>query len=975
MLKLIEGHYRALESALPDEVSRALGRGTAAIVSAGSALQRRVLQVLAEAGDGILLGLEVLPGFPQLARRLAPEPFSCEDPGEADRTLLAMDAMASIPAGLPYSALSGVAHAARSLASFFEKDLLDRGIDPASYDVSAFVSEPGGDTVTGAERGTVEAVGIAFRKYGLMRAELFPGTHDRAVLSALSSRTARYGSIILYGFLDLNPLQRRLLKHLVDSCPAVVFMCPVPAAVEAWREIGRPTRRLLDGRAGDRFRADSRRPPSRFLGFADELLSGRIGSIPEGFNLVNAPGPAGVARAVIDALSRPSPAGTPSTGTAVIGRGRAFETVETILRSEGIPTARPWKCRLRSLPAGSLLSDLARLRSLDFHHGMLTRVSGSAAVLDEFRASPDEIATAVQASGARSGREMLRWMAALDGPVHARASALAKALLEGDGLIPGAAPPGAVLEGLCRAGTILTGPEGQAGAVLAALPGLAGLAYRGNVGFERFAEILEIVLECAILEAPGTPGAIELLEMEEARGTSFGHVIVFGLEEDVLPGVVRNDPRLPEALRKGLELPPSSLRETEQALMFRQVLECAGERLTLIRMTTDQTGREVSWSPFIEPLVETSDRTAGMLAGRVVTLPADPAVIHFGGSQAGHRDTREAFEGALPLHRPFFAEAYGAEASRLDRAAPFGPNDGIIGAMPGLAGGAFSPSRLQDWAACPFRYMAARLWHLSEPCDAGLLPKPPPLARGNVLHRALSLCLAEPGRPAPGAVGQACAELGLAGLMGNPVLAGRFAESAAVEVEGILAFLAEEGLEPDGADSIETGRHACAGREGVELAGRIDMILRRGEERIVLDLKTGSSTPGPRAIRRGIDAGEYLQVPLYAAILEALGTPVDRAGLLFSSGPSLAATFARDELEPMMEATLSQADSAVRSIRAGMFPPAGAATGTHCRGCWAAGLCRKGPDERIGPKLSATRGPDGELPCWDYGTEEGREDA
>lgn len=570
---------------------------------------------------------------------------------------------------------------------------------------------------------------------------------------------------------------------------------------------------------------------------------------------------------------------------------------------------------------------------------------------------------------------MLRRIADLEKPLHARASALAKALLEGDALIPGNTPPGAILEGLCRAAIILTGPDGQAGAVIGSLPGLAAPAYRECVEFDRFVDILEVMLETVCMERPGTPGSVELLEMEEARGTNSRHIIVFGLEEDVLPGVARSDPRLPDALRKGLELPPSSLRETEQALLFRQVLECAGERLTLVRMTMDAAGREVSWSPFIEPLVEPSERTAGMLAGCEFTLPADPLSIHFGGSGAGHRDTRDSSGGTLPLHRPFFAEAYGAEASRLDRGSPFGPNDGILGAMPGLADGAFSPSRLQDWAACPFRCMASRLWHLSEPCDAGILTKPHPLARGNVMHRALSLCLAEPGRPASGAVEQACAELDLAGLMGSPALAAKFAGSAAVELAGILAFLEEEGLEPDGDDSIETGRRSRAGESGIELAGRIDMILRNEAGRIVLDLKTGSATPGLRALRKGIDAGEYLQVPLYAAILEAQGTPVDRAGLLYSAKPSLEATFGRDELEPMMEASLLLVESAVRSIRAGMFPPAGALAGAPCRGCWAAWLCRKGPEERIGPKLAATRGPGGELPCWAAGAEGDGEDA
>jgi RecB family exonuclease len=404
-----------------------------------------------------------------------------------------------------------------------------------------------------------------------------------------------------------------------------------------------------------------------------------------------------------------------------------------------------------------------------------------------------------------------------------------------------------------------------------------------------------------------------------------------------------------------LELSPTSLREKEQALLFRQALECAEERLSLVRMTEDSTGREVSWSPFIGPLVEKTDRMKKLLgSGMTVTLAADPVGIFFGGSPGGHRDIRGVYSGRLPMHRPFFAEALAAERSRLDFGAPFGACDGIIGSRPGLADGPFSPSRLQRWVRCPFLYLAERVWRLAEPCGSAVTVSPPAEVMGSILHSALARCLSVPGKRVGEALEEAAAENDLAGILGSPALAGVFTSARLGEVEELLRFIEASGLSPDGEDALEAGRSAPIGPAGVVLGGRIDMILRRGDERVVLDLKTGANR-SRRRVAEEIEKGDLLQIPLYAAILAANGTPADGAGLLFSSRPSLDVIFEGAELEGFIEASLEKTAGIVEKIGNGVFPPARAASGSGaCTGCWASHLCRRSPVERIPGKLAAT---------------------
>lgn len=168
----------------------------------------------------------------------------------------------------------------------------------------------------------------------------------------------------------------------------------------------------------------------------------------------------------------------------------------------------------------------------------------------------------------------------------------------------------------------------------------------------------------------GNGGAgVQVLSVTEARGRTFDHLFVLGLARDAFPRPVREDPLLPDALRRVLRrlLPDLAKKRAgfdEERHLFAQLLS-ASAQVTLSWQSADDDGRPRAASPLVERIVfETGDvvRAPGLFAG------VDPAL------QAGPRSSallRPAWEhstlAALHGSRSHFAEVLPAA---LDELAP-----------------------------------------------------------------------------------------------------------------------------------------------------------------------------------------------------------------------------------------------------------------------------------------------------------------
>jgi len=516
---------------------------------------------------------------------------------------------------------------------------------------------------------------------------------------------------------------------------------------------------------------------------------------------------------------------------------------------------------------------------------------------------------------------------------------------------------------LQRLGWRPTSEDAAPAAVYAALAGLeAELGGDTELAFDELLVVLARALgELGRAPLGGAGGGVALLSALEARGRTFGELFVMGANRDVFPRIVREDPLLPDALRRALEavlpdVPVKQRAEDEERYLF-AALCAAAPAVTLSWLVTSDDGKERPVSPLVEAL-------AGRLAPRE---PAAPLL----GALPG---PRPAFEHALvagiarerALARSALACALGSEplmcarseaAERLDVGGwpeRLGPFFGFVGAP--AAGDPrtreLAVTRLEGLAYCAWRAFLERVLGLEPPPDAlAELPDATPRLVGNVVHDVLERIVAEAG----GAVGVPLAEAAArtpvrVAWPAPPALGAhaRAAARAAARADGIvqpgfaslLARRALPVLERIRALEFAAGGPAVLGAEvrgAVEVAradGRTRRLVFRADRAdladggvVLVDYKTGQ----PVSEAKGADTraqhllaqivqGRRLQGPAYALA----GGPAREGRYLFAK-PELDDACARVAIahdDAAVRAAFEGAAGALLdAFELGVFPP------------------------------------------------------
>ncbi len=313
--------------------------------------------------------------------------------------------------------------------------------------------------------------------------------------------------------------------------------------------------------------------------------------------------------------------------------------------------------------------------------------------------------------------------------------------------------------------------------------------------------------------ASAARGGVRVLDAGQARGQTFTQLFVLGCNRGSFPRQVREDPLLPDSLRRRLQplLPDLRLKlhgVAEERHLFAQLLSSA-ERVTLSWQRADDDGRLRLPSPLVERLRFGDDPLPA--PRRLPRLRGESLRPPFAGGEGRPRSPREwslllglagrraELAGAwTAVEEQGIAELTGARsdaavepspsdaavepspssppgdavaaacAARLAILAEQDPAPGTIaGAGPylGLVGplsGAGDPRRaalyvttLEDLARCPWRAFLVDLLRLTAAPDprAALPAIDPPLV-GEVVHRCLELLVAPAGRVRPGGATQ-----------------------------------------------------------------------------------------------------------------------------------------------------------------------------------------------------------------------------
>jgi hypothetical protein len=297
-----------------------------------------------------------------------------------------------------------------------------------------------------------------------------------------------------------------------------------------------------------------------------------------------------------------------------------------------------------------------------------------------------------------------------------------------------------------------------------------------ELGYDDFVLLLQHALrDVGRSELGGDGAGVQVLDVTEARARTFEHLFVLGMNRDVFPRIISEDPLLSDALRSELEpllpdIPIKGLGYVEERYLFAQLL-AASPDVSLSWQSIGDDGKARAPSPFVDRL--RLERATGEAepAPSLYAPPRDagpapaprPAVEH--AILAGLYGERSRLRGALHCALDASGAAQPAElaAARLAildemdpdrrtrngraRLRTLGPYFGFVGPVRDAADlrrRDFFVTWAEGVARCPWQTFLRRLLELEPTPDAlTSLPALSPLLVGSVVHEVLEAIAGE----------------------------------------------------------------------------------------------------------------------------------------------------------------------------------------------------------------------------------------
>jgi len=297
-------------------------------------------------------------------------------------------------------------------------------------------------------------------------------------------------------------------------------------------------------------------------------------------------------------------------------------------------------------------------------------------------------------------------------------------------------------------------------AVTRALDRLSELDQVGaDLTWEEWTELFRLALEDQTLPIEGHPHrGVWVFDAMQARGLRFRALFVMGLNEQVFPRIVREDPFLRDRQRLVLESTLGFLIDEklagheEERLLFELLSRAASNRLYLSYQRADEAGRVMAPSAFVavaqrDPyFVASPERVvARRLTERVASQPAIQEVLPAQDLAVNlllHEQDAGPLLDYVEQPRALFDHGIAVQHIMERESQDLGAFDGMVGA--GSVSDTppdqqeLSPTSLERYATCPFQYFAEKRLHL-EPVRAMRRDHLPALTLGTLMHAALRL--------------------------------------------------------------------------------------------------------------------------------------------------------------------------------------------------------------------------------------------
>src|SRR5213593_3494411 len=265
-------------------------------------------------------------------------------------------------------------------------------------------------------------------------------------------------------------------------------------------------------------------------------------------------------------------------------------------------------------------------------------------------------------------------------------------------------------------------------------------------------QVVRVLERSRVPSETGDRHGVRVLDAMDARGVPFRALFVLGLNEKIFPRSVQEDPFLRDADRTvlardlGFKIPCKLEGFDEERLLFALLLRSARERVVLSYQRADRDGRPMVPSGYLaelKPHVGGSELrikrrpTERWAAGAFLTPREAGLLMILKGS------TASSLTPVLRLHQPPELFAHGLTTiSAIDSMKPaLTPHDGMVGVARAhwrlLERHGVSPTALERYAQCPFKYFAEKVLRL-EPLEApDSVFEPDARARGILCHAIL----------------------------------------------------------------------------------------------------------------------------------------------------------------------------------------------------------------------------------------------
>lgn len=502
---------------------------------------------------------------------------------------------------------------------------------------------------------------------------------------------------------------------------------------------------------------------------------------------------------------------------------------------------------------------------------------------------------------------------------------------------------------------------------------------------------------------PGATGSgVFVGSFADARGLGFEHCFAVGVADGLAPAYL-DEGLLPDL---GADAPPGwpsrlARQETQRSDFFEALASALLPAVVTWPRVDPRTGRELTRSRWLNGLAseEVASFEAG-LRGVVAGLPAASGAdrrlaLLFDSARRsidlrGHALVMGAGRGADPLDLIALGEAYGAAVAR--QSPEFSRFDGYVGTMGAEQAGIdreLSPTRLEQYAHCPRKFLLDRQLHVLAPFRPEANEQMEPRDRGTLIHGILETYVRQRIEQGAPASLDRLLEIGLEqfavaeaeGRCGMPLMA--HVEQLTL-VRELRRFFDEDVLRPvavelrfGGAaakhdvaeDRVEVDEPAgrpesefpplevtLADGRRLRFGGSIDRVDHGPDgTTVVSDYKTGSQRELTKLRHDPVAGGTKLQLPIYAMAARAhLDPPGDVKARYWLTSWQRSSPSYECDLSPELEERAKAAMGLIVSgIESGAFPgvpgeldtmPGG--TFENCRFCDFDRLCPADRDRR-----------------------------